>query len=125
MSAGLPSIQPSPAGRGAVRNPWLFAQIRQHLAGEALSLPTGRDVLAYIQALWDSACTTNVREAAQVQRMKKFMNYIAEGVGPGDVFLQQIRRVATTDDFWRVCRDHLDHDRLLPLEPPAAVDSPP
>jgi hypothetical protein len=77
-------------------------------------------VLAYVQSLWDSAGTTNVREAAQVQRMKKFMNYIAEGVGPAGVFLQQIRRVATADDFWRVCREHLEHDRPLPLEPPAA-----
>lgn len=105
-------------GRGAVRNPWLFTQIRQRLAGETVSLPTGRDVLAYVQSLWDSACSTNVRESAQVQRMKKFMNYIAEGVGPADGFLQQIRRVATTDAFWRVCREHLEHDRLMPLEPP-------
>ena len=104
-------------GRGAVRNPWLFTQIRQRLAGETVSLPTGRDVLAYVQSLWDVACASNVQESAQVQRMKKFMNYIAEGVGPADGFLQQIRRVATTDAFWRVCREHLEHDRLMPLEP--------
>src|SRR6059036_3810587 len=37
-------------GRGAIRNPWLFDQIRQHRHGEPVRLPTGREVLAYIEA---------------------------------------------------------------------------
>ncbi|MEO6739391.1 MAG: tRNA-dihydrouridine synthase family protein, partial [Chthoniobacteraceae bacterium] len=44
-------------GRGAIRNPWLFEQIRQHQRGEEITLPTGRDVLGYIGALYESACT--------------------------------------------------------------------
>src|SRR5208282_2802518 len=35
-------------GRGAIRNPWLFRQIRQRQLGQAEFLPTGREVLAYI-----------------------------------------------------------------------------
>jgi len=38
-------------GRGAIRNPWLFDQIRQRRRGEPISRPLGRDVLAYIHAL--------------------------------------------------------------------------
>ena len=34
-------------GRGAIRNPWLFDQIRAELRGEKIKLPTGRDVLLY------------------------------------------------------------------------------
>ena len=30
-------------GRGAIRNPWLFTQIRQRLRGQPVRLPTGRD----------------------------------------------------------------------------------
>ena len=41
-------------GRGAIRNPWLFDQIRAQLRGEEIKLPTGRDVLAYIHELWDN-----------------------------------------------------------------------
>ena len=41
--------------------------------------------------------------------MKKFMNFIGEGVG--EKFLFEIRRVTTTADFFRVCENFLDHDR--------------
>jgi hypothetical protein len=85
------------------------------LRSEPVSPPTGRDVLDYIRALWNSQCTPNASEAAHVQRMKKFMNYIGEGV-PGN-FLHEIRRVETEADFFRVCREFLDHDQQVKLEP--------
>ena len=68
-------------GRGAIRNPWLFDQIRAELRGEKIKLPTGRDVLAYVHELWENEITPGVPASAQVQRMKKFMNFIGEGVG--------------------------------------------
>jgi hypothetical protein len=99
----------------------LFDQIRAQLNGEKIRLPTGRDVLAYIHELWDNEITPGVKESAQVQRMKKFMNFVGEGIG-GD-FLHDIRRVTTTADFWRACETFLDHDRPLTLEPVAAVET--
>ena len=110
-------------GRGAIRNPWLFDQIRAELRGERIKLPIGRDVLAYIRELWDNEITPGVPESAQVQRMKKFMNFIGEGVG--EKFLFEIRRVAKAGDFFRVCEDHLNHDKPLTLEPPPAVPESP
>jgi len=109
-------------GRGAIRNPWLFDQIRAELRGEKIKLPTGRDVLAYIRELWDNEITPGVRETAQAQRMKKFMNFIGEGVG--EKFLHEIRRVATTADFFRVCGSFLDHAEPMSLEPPAISETP-
>jgi tRNA-dihydrouridine synthase B len=106
-------------GRGAIRNPWLFDQIRAELRGERIRLPVGREVLAYIRELWENEITPGVSESAQVQRMKKFMNFIGEGVG--GKFLFEIRRVATAGDFFRVCGDYLNHDEPLTLEPPPAV----
>ena len=50
--------------------------------------------------------------------MKKFMNYLGEGVEPTGAFLHHIRRVTTTADFFRVCEEYLAHDRPLALEPP-------
>lgn len=105
-------------GRGAIRNPWLFDQIRAELRGEKVKLPAGRDVLAYIRELWANEITPGIKEAAQVQRMKKFMNFIGEGVSAK--FLHDIRRVPTTADFFRICEAHLDHDRPMSLEPVAA-----
>lgn len=102
-------------GRGAIRNPWLFDQIRAELRGEKINLPSGLDVLNYIHELWDNEITPGVRESAQVQRMKKFMNFIGEGIG--EEFLFKIRRVTTTADFWRVCEKFLNHDQPMTLEP--------
>jgi tRNA-dihydrouridine synthase len=115
-------------GRGAIRNPWLFQQIRQLQRRENVTLPTGRDVLAYIGQLWESQVTPEAKESAQVQRLKKFMNFIGEGVPPSEQFLYEIRRVDTRHDFFRVCQAHLDHDRPMALEPgetpvPEAVTS--
>lgn len=104
-------------GRGAIRNPWLFQQIRQHQRGEDLFLPTGRDVLQYVHALFDAVCTPGVREASQVQKMKKYLNFIGTGVESTGRFLHDIRRVTTRGDFFRVCEEHLDHGRPMPLEP--------
>lgn len=104
-------------GRGAIRNPWLFEQIRQQRRGEPLSLPTGRDLLNYVCTLYDAVCSPDVKESAQVQKMKKYLNFIGVGVEPTGQFLHQIRRVETKVDFFRVCEEFLDHDRLMPLEP--------
>src|SRR5215831_12734177 len=106
-------------GRGAIRNPWMFDQIRAELRGEKIKLPTGRGVLAYIRELWDNEITPGVKESAQVMRMKKFMNFIGEGVN--EKFLFEIRRVTTTADFFRVCEQFLGHDAPMPLEPSPAA----
>jgi len=109
-------------GRGAIRNPWLFDQIRAQLRDEKIKLPTGRDVLAYVHELWESEITPSLQESAQVQRMKKFMNFIGEGVE--GTFLHDIRRVATAADFFRVCETSLNHGNPMTLEPPAASETP-
>jgi len=109
-------------GRGAIRNPWLFDQIRSQLRGETIKSPTGRAVLAYIRDLWDNEITPGVKESSQVMRMKKFTNFIGDGVG--EKFLHDIRRVATTADFFRVCETYLDHDESMTLEPGAFSEAP-
>jgi tRNA-dihydrouridine synthase B len=102
-------------GRGAIRSPWLFDQIRQGLRGEPVTYPRGRDVLRYIGALWDSQATPDKPEKVQCDRMKKFVNYLGEGV-PAP-FLHHIRRADTAAGFHRVCAEHLDHDEPMRLEP--------
>jgi tRNA-dihydrouridine synthase len=104
-------------GRGAIRNPWLFAQFRQAQRGERLTLPRGRDVLNYVRALYEAVCSPAVRESAQVQKMKKYMNYLGVGAEPSGQFLHQIRRVMTKADFFRVCEEYLAHDEEMRLEP--------
>ena len=74
-------------------------------------------MLAYVRALYDAVCFPAARESAQVQKMKKYMNYLGVGVEPTGQFLHQIRRVMSTTDLFRVCAEYLDHDGPMPLEP--------
>jgi len=104
-------------GRGAIRNPWMFNQIRQFQRGEPLFIPCGHDVLGYVRALYDAVCSPDVRESAQVQKMKKYMNYLGVGAEPSGGFLHQVRRVTARADFFSVCEAFLDHDQPMPLEP--------
>jgi tRNA-dihydrouridine synthase B len=102
-------------GRGVIRSPWLFNQIRQQLRGETVTQPTGREVGDYIRALWDSQTSVDKPEKVQCERMKKFLNYLGEGV-PGS-FLHDIRRSQTADQFHGICREFLDHDQPMALLP--------
>jgi tRNA-dihydrouridine synthase len=104
-------------GRGAIRNPWLFHQIRQQQRGETLFVPRGFEVLDYVRALFETVCSADVPERSQTQRMKKYMNYIGLGVDPEGAFLRRIRLVTTRAEFFRTCEEFLGHDRPMPLEP--------
>jgi tRNA-dihydrouridine synthase len=104
-------------GRGVIRNPWLFAQIRQYQRGETVFVPTGRDVLRYVRALFEATRRAKFTELAHVTRMKKFMNFIGLGVDPAGRFLHEIRRTNCEAAFFRLCEEFLDHDGLMPLEP--------
>ena len=49
--------------------------------------------------------------------MKKFINFIGEGVSSPEKFLHEIRRVETTAGFFKICENFLDNDEPLTLEP--------
>lgn len=104
-------------GRGAIRNPWVFHQIRQQQRGEPLFVPRGQDVLQYLHRLYEFTSPPGGREAAQVEKLKKYMNFIGLGIEPTGEFLHRIRRVTTKAEFFRVCDDSLNHDQPMPLEP--------
>lgn len=104
-------------GRGAIRNPWVFHQIRQQQRGEPLFVPRGQDVLQYLHRLYEFTSPPGGREAAQVEKLKKYMNFIGLGIEPTGEFLHRIRRATTQAEFFRVCEDFLNHDQPMPLEP--------
>lgn len=112
-------------GRGCIRNPWLFEQIRAHRAGREVVPPRGREVLGYVEALYEATMPMEgFRERLQVEKMKKYMNFIGEGLEGVADFLHRIRRVEDRAGFFAVCRDHLDHERPMPLVPSAKGSAP-
>ncbi len=104
-------------GRAAIRNPWIFSQIRSALKGQSSRVPVGREVLEYVEALYEAVCDCDHPEGAQVQKMKKYMNFLGIGVDPEGRFLHEIRRVRTRGEFFAVCRGFLDHSGAMPMEP--------
>ena len=103
-------------GRGAIRNPWIFQQIRQLQRNEPMFIPTGRDVLAYVRALYAATCPPDIVEGKQVKKMKLYMIHLAPGVDAEGQFLHQIRRVENAAEFFGVCETFLNHDQPMPLE---------
>lgn len=104
-------------GRGAIRNPWLFAQIKARLGGGEPPIPTGREVLGYVRALWETTSPEGLRPAKQVQKLKKYLNFVGEGIEPSGRFLHAMRRAETEEELFRVCGEWLDHDRPVDLVP--------
>ena len=96
-------------GRGAIRNPWVFEQIRQAVRGLPIFRPRAKDLLEYIGELYEAVKPANLRPDAHVQKMKKYMNFIGVGVDPEGRFLHEIRRVTTESEFFATCENYLGH----------------
>lgn len=112
-------------GRGAIRNPWLFRQLREEAAGETPFAPTLRDVLAYVEELFEAMEQPEGTPRGHIARMKKFLNFIGQGIGEDEAFLREIRRAEDYATFWSLCRTHLDSDAPFAAEPaqPALLDA--
>ena len=105
-------------GRGAIRNPWIFAQISAAFSGSETPVPTRRVLLDYIRELSEELAreAPNFDPLLHIQRMKKTLIYICEGIDPD--FEREIRRMKTPQDFESLCRERLDSsERLKPLPP--------
>lgn len=106
-------------GRGAIRYPWLFEDLKAHWEGRPSKVRTGRDMLAYIHALYEmtAAFQPHFKPELHVQKMKRYMVFITTGIADGQ-FEYRIRRLRTEDEFFAVCREYLDNDAPLPHRPP-------
>ncbi|MBC8127534.1 MAG: tRNA-dihydrouridine synthase family protein [Gloeobacteraceae cyanobacterium ES-bin-144] len=108
-------------GRGAIRNPWIFSQMKAAFDLTIPPSPTYRDLLDYVIELYEELAkeARKFLPNSHVQRMKKTLAYISHGLEGS--FEYDMRRAVTPDDFFRICRHHLDHETPLPAQPP--VDS--
>lgn len=123
VTTGLSYLEQSGAaglmiGRGAIRHPWVFAQLRAAFRKEEIPQVTGRMILKYITMLYEETARehTDFIEAKHVQKMKRYLIYIVQGHVPEFEFA--IRRVKTKEEFFRVCDEFLEHDALAPELPP-------
>ena len=104
-------------GRHAIRNPWIFRQCREHFAAATSAVgssaapsvfcPTLADVRDYIDRLYRATRLPEVPELAHIAKMKKYLNFVGQGVDPAGAFLHAMRRAETEAQLFSICDEHL------------------
>jgi len=120
-------------GRHAIRNPWIFRQCRERWSSVSPSTivadaggpgsrpavvgrepglpgiftPTLADVHEYIERLYRETQAPGVPESAHVAKMKKYLNFVGQGVDAEGRFLHDMRRAMTEAKLFAVCDRHL------------------
>lgn len=110
-------------GRHAIRNPWIFRQTREHLAGAPVFAPTLADVREYVDRLYRETRGPEIPEHAHVAKMKKYLNFVGQSVDAQGAFLHDMRRAMTAAELFAVCDRHLlsEPARSFASEPYAGV----
>jgi len=105
-------------GRSAIRNPWIFRQIRElFTTGSVTPVPLS-EARVYIDRLAAAMVTLDAPEPARTGRLKKFLNFIGQSIDPEGRFLREMRRATTMAELLAVCDRHLlRDDRFLADEP--------
>jgi tRNA-dihydrouridine synthase len=123
-------------GRHAIRNPWIFRQCRERWLALSSSptrpegpgstpifQPALADVREYVERLYRETQTPDIPEAAHVAKMKKYLNFVGQGVDPEGRFLNDMRRAMTEAELFAVFDRHLlaEPGRPFAAEPYAGV----
>ncbi len=106
-------------GRAALRNPWIFTQLRSVFKGEPILLPTYRHLLTYVRSLFEHTLEMQDHyvEEKHIHRLKKYLIYTSRGLP--EEFDHHMKRAKTTQAFMAICEQVLDNDTPFPLTPPA------
>jgi tRNA-dihydrouridine synthase len=94
-------------GRHAIRNPWIFRQCRERFAGLPTSPVSLHDVREYVDRLYRATRVPEVPERAHVNKMKKYLNFVGQGVDPRGAFLHDMRRAESEAQLFELCDRHL------------------
>jgi tRNA-dihydrouridine synthase B len=115
-------------GRSAIRNPWVFRQIRELQSGREIFRPKLRDLYGYVEDLYRSLDKPGTPEIRLVARMKKFLNYVGLSVDSEGGFLHAMRRSKTRSELFGICEEYMKKqgraDEDYSLEPFAHLARP-
>ena len=109
-------------GRGAIRNPWIFQQLRKSWEGGEVGPVRRSDLLEYIGILWEETAKARVElkqgfeEKKHVQKMKRYLHYILAGLG--DELEYGMKRSREKRELFTLLEEHLDNDSVVPDLPP-------
>ena len=106
-------------GRHAIRNPWIFRQCREQFSGQPVTAVSLGNVRDYIERLYRATSVPGLEERLHVNKMKKYLNFVGQGVDPTGAFLHDMRRTESEAALFEVCDRHLlaDASRAFAVEP--------
>ena len=105
-------------GRSAIRNPWIFKQMREALSGQEISIVTLEQVRDYIDRLYQMPKVQAVQERSRISHLKMYLNYIGQSVDAEGAFLRDMRRAQTEAELFGVCDLYLlDRSGVFSAEP--------
>jgi tRNA-dihydrouridine synthase B len=94
-------------GRSAIRNPWIFKQIREALSGQEISVVTLEQVREYIDRIYQMSQVKVVAEKSRVSHLKMYLNYIGQSVDAEGMFLREMRKAQTELELFGICDRYL------------------
>jgi tRNA-dihydrouridine synthase B len=99
-------------GRGAIRNPWIFHQLRDHMNGTAPVVVDDQEkkrvLLGYFQAIRGRFRN----DKGALGRFKKIARYFTSGVPNGDVLKQRIFHAQSADEAIGVVQEFFASEAL-------------
>lgn len=109
-------------GRHAIRNPWIFRQLRETREGAGTPFaPRLGDVFDYVRALAGVVALPGDRPERVAARMKKFLNFVGTGADAEGAFLHAVRRAETPDEIFAIADRFLlaggNAEKPFPEEP--------
>lgn len=107
-------------GRAAIRNPWIFRQIRECYSGEEAFAPTLANVRDYVTQLFTATERPGLPPRHQLGAMKKLLNFVSQGVDPEGSFQFEMRRARSPEELAQIADKHLlgEHaDKPFSCEP--------
>ncbi len=106
-------------GRHAIRNPWIFRQCREAVAGRPMTPVPLSDVHDYVVRLYEATDHPGLPERDHVNKMKKYLNFVGQGVDGTGAFLHDMRRTETKAQLFAVCDRHLlsEPEKIFADEP--------
>jgi tRNA-dihydrouridine synthase len=103
-----PLVAPTDSHRRVKDNaPYPQAVRAAHSDPPASFLPTLADVRDYIERLYRATHVAGLPERLHVNKMKKYLNFVGQGVDPAGAFLHDMRRAETEAALFAICDRHL------------------
>ena len=112
-------------GRSAVRNPWIFRQLKETFSKKDVFQPTLADVHAYAHEIWEHLTGgSDTPDYARLGRLKKMLNFVGQSVDSAGEFLKHMRMAQTPGELFAVCQRFLGGERekiLFATEPYSGI----